>query len=52
MDTGERVNARIKRKEKQYRKGEGGTNRLPNHGVLNKKDNKSTKLQNSSDEVQ
>ena len=35
MDAGERVNASIKSKERQYRKG--GTTRLPNHGVLEKK---------------
>ena len=42
MDTRERVNASIKRKEKRFK--ERGTNRLPNHGVLKKEDNKSTKL--------
>ena len=34
VDVGGRVNASIKRKEKQYRKG--GTTRFPNHGVLEK----------------
>ena len=42
MDVRERVNARIKRKEKQFR--EGGTNRLPDHGTLKKENNKSMKL--------
>ena len=42
MDVGERVNASIKRKEKQFR--EGGTSRLPDHGVLKKENNKNMKL--------
>ena len=42
MDVRERVNASIKRKEKQFR--EEGTNRLPNHGTLKKENNKSMKL--------
>ena len=42
MDVKERVNASIKRKEKQFK--EGGTNRLPDHGTLKKENNKSMKL--------
>ena len=42
MDVGERVNAGIKRKEKQFRKE--GTSRLPDHGALKKENNKNTKL--------
>ena len=42
MDTGGRVNASIKRKEKQLRKG--GTNRLLDHGALKKKNHKIRKL--------
>ena len=42
MDVGERVNASIKRKEKQFRKG--GTSRLPDHGALKKENNKNMKL--------
>ena len=38
MDVGKRVNASIKRKEKQFRKG--GTSCLPDHGVLKKENNK------------
>ena len=49
MDTRGRVNASIKRKEKQF--GEGGDKSSPELGVLKKEDNKSTKLPNSSDEV-
>ena len=43
MDVGERVNASIKRKEKQFRR-RGGTNRLPDHGALKKENNKNMKL--------
>ena len=42
VDTRGRVNASIKRKEKQFRRRE--TNGLPNYGALKKEDNKSTKL--------
>ena len=49
MDTGERVNASIKRKEKQF--SEGGTNRLPDHKALKKEDNKSMSSISSSDKV-
>ena len=42
MDVGGRVNASIKRKEKQFRRG--GTNCLPNHGALKKENNKNMKL--------
>ena len=42
MDVGGRVNASIKRKEKQFRKG--GTNRLPDHGALKKENSKNMKL--------
>ena len=42
MDVKERVNASIKRKEKQFK--EGGTNRLPDHGALKKENNKNMKL--------
>ena len=43
MDVGERVNATIKRKEKQFRKG-GGTSCLLDHGVLKKENNKNMKF--------
>ena len=43
MDVGGKVNASIKRKEKQFREG-GGTNRLPDHGALKKENNKNMKL--------
>ena len=43
VDVGGKVNASIKRKEKQFRKG-WGTNRLPDHGVLKKENNKNMKL--------
>ena len=42
MDVGGRVNASVKRKDKQFRKG--GTYRLPDHGALKKENNKNTKL--------
>ena len=42
MDIGGRVNASIKRKERQFRKW--GTNRLPDHGALKKKNHKIRKL--------
>ena len=42
MDVGERVNASIKRKEKQFRRG--GTSRLLDHGALKKENNKNMKL--------
>ena len=43
MDVEGRVNASIKRKEKQFRGG-GGTNRLSDHGALKKENNKIRKL--------
>ena len=42
VDVGRRVNASIKRKEKQFR--QGGTNRIPDHRALKKKNNQNIKL--------
>ena len=44
MDVGGRIKVSIKRKKRQFRKGGGGTNRLPYHGALKKENNKNMKL--------